>query len=227
MLRRAFGRTSIRCTVGLIPARRPIFSRRPTRARSPGLVQHPAGAKATAEVARPRAANSRASQPPSELPTRCARSIPAAVSRASISSANGPMPHGPAATAGAPRWPAMVAANTSWCAARASNTGCHTRQEPFNPCSSTNGLPEPDRRLSIRSDMSPPSWDRVNQPFGTALGEGVAAGPSPEPDAMPPECLSRYPSAAWTTASAAARALTGSVTDRVFWIKANSSSSRT
>ena len=104
----------------------------------------PAGPNRTTDRARPRRASSRATHPPSELPTMCARSIPARSSCSATPSASAPTDGAtPGASRSAPQWPGRVGANTACQRSSSGNTGRHTRQVPPTPCRSTSGVPEP------------------------------------------------------------------------------------
>ncbi|MEH3139707.1 MAG: hypothetical protein PGN37_05895, partial [Mycobacterium kyogaense] len=83
----AMGRSSIRRARGPLANRRatalcrapiaPVRNKRNSLRRSRSVDQAPAGDSASTDLARPRRANSRATHPPREFPTRWAFSIPA------------------------------------------------------------------------------------------------------------------------------------------------------
>src|SRR3954447_8401456 len=102
--------------------------------------QPPAGDSATTLSARPRCASSSASQPPSEVPTRCAFSIPAASMSASTPSARA-FSEGvtPAGNEAPPQWPSSVTLVTSWCSERAGRSGSQMPAVPEKPWMRTSG----------------------------------------------------------------------------------------
>ena len=112
----------------------------------------PAGLNTTTDNARPRLASSSASQPPSELPTTCARPTPAASRASSTPSASASIEGAtPASNGTAPPWPSRVGAKTSWWLSRCGRTGVQARQFPPTPCSSTSGLPVPPRYPGVKA----------------------------------------------------------------------------
>src|SRR3954447_26682281 len=131
--------------------------------------QPPAGDSATTLSARPRWASSRASQPPSELPTRCAFSIPAASMSRSTPSArasnDGATPSG---NGSPPQWPSTVTAVVVWCSRSAGSSGSQMPAAPEKPWMRTSGS------AAMLGPYSSPHGREGEQDRA-----GVAQGPQP------------------------------------------------
>ena len=137
--------------------------------------QPPAGASATTVRARPRAASCSATNPPSELPTMCAVSKPAASIARSIASGRTAALTSPSSR-GPPAWPTSVGARTSWWRSSAGRTSSQVRQEPVKPCSRTSGVPEPPRCAGVNCEDTRPRLVRGPGTLGEARGEELPLG---------------------------------------------------
>src|SRR3954470_14971908 len=151
------------------------------------LAQPPAGASATTDSARPRAASWSARKPPSELPAMCAVAKPASsIARSSASGSvaalNSPASGGP------PAWPASVGASTSCSRSSAGRTRSQVRQVSVKPCTHSRGVPEPPRWNGVKRESTEDSVAERDAVFAglAAADEHVVAHehglPAAEPD---------------------------------------------